>query len=451
MKYSGQINLISKAPHDIDKDRKKQGTYMQKQNGSDPAETRIGVIGIGSMGKGLVYQAHITPGVRCVALCDTDIKRCTDVLTWLGIPHSIVKSRHAMEDVIRQGEVAVCEQGLWVAECAGIDIVIEASSAIIPAAEFALAALDSGKHLVLMNSEIDLLFGPLLADIARKQGVICTSCDGDQYGVLKHLIDDLSLWGFDLVMAGNIKGFLDRSANPTSIIPEAEIRNLDYRMCTSYTDGTKLNIEMAIIANACGLITVTPGMHGPRAAHVQDIFKCFDFDAQWKDRRPFVDYILGAEPGGGVFVIGHCDNPYQREMLAYYKMGPGPFYLFYRPYHLCHIEAMGTVLQAARRQTPFLVPDHGFQTNVYAYAKRDLNAGETLDGIGGYRCYGLIENMGESTVAPGLPIGLAHDVTLKHDVPKNRRISLNDVAYDPTRPDFALFDRAFGLPASAAA
>ncbi|ABW67014.1 homoserine dehydrogenase [Desulfosudis oleivorans] len=423
---------------------------MQKQNGSDPAKIRIGIIGIGSMGKGLVYQAHITPGVRCVAVCDTDVKRCTAVLTWLHIPHSIATSRAVMEDVTRRGEVAVCEDGLWVAECADVDVVIEASSAILPAAEFALATLNSGKHLVLMNSEIDLLFGPLLADIARKNGVVCTSCDGDQYGVLKHQIDDLALWGLDLVMAGNIKGFLDRSANPTSIVPEADIRNLDYRMCTSYTDGTKLNIEMAIIANACGLITTTPGMHGPRAAHVQDVFNCFDFDALWKDRRPFVDYILGAEPGGGVFVIGHCDNPYQREMLAYYKMGPGPFYLFYRPYHLCHIEAMGTVLQAARRQTPFLVPDYGFQTQVYAYAKRDLKAGEVLDGIGGYCCYGLIENFKENHASPGLPIGLADNVALRRDVPEQGRISLDDVSYDPARLDFALFDRAFGLPANAA-
>ncbi|MFZ5564190.1 MAG: homoserine dehydrogenase [Thermodesulfobacteriota bacterium] len=412
---------------------------MERHTAPDGKDINIGIIGIGSMGKGLIYQSGFTPGVRCAAVCDISIGRCTAALELFRTPYAVVDSRAAMEDAICDGKVAVCESGLWIAECEGVDAVIEASSSIIPAAEFALASLEHGKHLILMNSEIDLLFGPLLARTAAKQGVICTSCDGDQYGVLKHLIDDLALWGFDLVMAGNIKGFLDRSANPTSIIPEADIRNLDYRMCTSYTDGTKLNIEMAIIANACGLTTLTPGMYGPRAAHVLDIFNCFDFKTLWADRRPFVDYILGAEPGGGVFVVGHCDNPFQRSMLSYYKMGPGPFYLFYRPYHLCHIEAMRTVIDAARKRTPLLVPDYGLRTNVYAYAKRDLKAGEVLDGIGGYTCYGMIENRDQ---ARGLPIGLAHAVTLRRDISKNERISTDDVACDPDRLDFQLFEQS---------
>ncbi|MBI5897263.1 MAG: homoserine dehydrogenase [Desulfobacterales bacterium] len=419
---------------------------MRNHASSDNTEIKIGIIGIGAMGKGLIYQSQITPGVRCVAVCDTSIERCTAALEWMKVPYAVVGSQAAMEDTIHQGEVAVCESGMWVAACEALDVVIEASSAIGPAVGFALAALEHGKHLVLMNSEIDLLFGPLLAQVARKRGLICTSCDGDQYGVLKHMIDDLALWGVELVMAGNIKGFLDRAANPTSIVPEADIRNLDYRMCTSYTDGTKLNIEMAIIANACGLVTKKTGMHGPRAAHARDVFTCFDLDALWADRRPCVDYILGAEPGGGVFVIGHCANAYQQSMLSYYKMGPGPFYLFYRPYHLCHMEAMGTVIKAARQGEALLVPDYGFQTNVYAYAKRDLQPGEVLDGIGGYCCYGMIENTAQNHAAPGLPIGLAHDVTLKRRISKHERIMFADVAYAATRPDVMLFHRACDIP-----
>ena len=115
-----------------------------------------------------------------------------------------------------------------------------------------------------MNSEIDLIFGPSFSRVAKKNGVIYTSCDGDQYGVLKHVIVEIQSWGFELVMAGNIKGFLDRYANPTTIIPEADKRNLDYKMCTAYTDGTKLNIEMALIANAFNLQTTVPGMHDPK-------------------------------------------------------------------------------------------------------------------------------------------------------------------------------------------
>jgi predicted homoserine dehydrogenase-like protein len=189
-------------------------------------------------------------------------------------------------------------------------------------------------------------------------------------------------------MAGNIKGFLDRYANPSTIIPEADKRNLDYKMCTAYTDGTKLNIEMALIANACNLQTTVPGMHGHNAKHVHEALHLFDFTS----KKPFVDYVLGADPGGGVFVIGLCDNPYQRGMLSYYKMGEGPYYIFYRTYHLCHIEAITSIVKAITEYQPLMQPDFGFQTNVYAYAKRDLLKGEQLDGIGGHCCYGLIEN-----------------------------------------------------------
>ena len=313
---------------------------------------------------------------------------------------------------------------------------------IIPAGQFAVAALEHHKHLVLMNSEIDLIFGPLFAHLAKKNGVIYTSCDGDQYGVLKHLIDEVQSWEFELVMAGNIKGFLDRYANPTTIIPEADKRNLDYKMCTAYTDGTKLNIEMALLANALDLKTIVPGMHGPKANHVHEALRLFDFDALWKNKKPFVDYILGADPGGGVFVVGHCDTPYQREMLSYYKMGEGPYYVFYRPYHLCHIEAIASTINAVSESQPLMQPDFGFQTNVYAYAKRDLHQGETLDGIGGYTCYGLIENCTDKLTIPGLPVCLADQVILKRDITKDQKIFMSDVIYDPDRPDFSFYDKA---------
>jgi predicted homoserine dehydrogenase-like protein len=397
---------------------------------------------MGSMGKGLLYQSHITPGIECVAVCDIDVQRCINALTWLQLPYQVVTNSNAMDEAISRRLVAVCQTGQLLSQCQMLHSVVEASNSIGPAGKHAITALNNHKHMILMNSEIDLTFGPVLSRIARKNGVICTSCDGDQHGVLKHLIDDIQLWGFELVMAGNIKGFLDRTANPTTIIPEADQRNLDYRMCTSYTDGTKLNIEMAIIANACGLIAKTPGMYGPRTGHVKDIFQCFNFDALWENRRPFVDYIIGAEPQGGVFVIGYCDNPYQKEMLSYYKMGNGPYYLFYRPYHLCHIEALDTIIKAVSEGYGFLSPVHGFQTNVYAYAKRDLHPRECLDGVGGYTCYGKIENLKKNIANPGLPICLADRVVLHRAIAKDQKILMSDVAYDPDRIDFRLYAEA---------
>jgi predicted homoserine dehydrogenase-like protein len=347
-----------------------------------------------------------------------------------------------LNKVISQGIIAICEEGRWISQAKGINAIIEASNSITPAAECAITALQHHKHVILMNSEIDLIYGPLLSSIATDNGVVCTSCDGDQYGVMKHLIEDIVRWGFELVMVGNIKGFLDRYSNPKSIIPEADKRNLDYRMCTSYTDGTKLNIEMAIIANAYGLATLVPGMYGPPMDHVGKVLYSYDFDRLWKDRTPFVDYILGAEPGGGVFAVGHCENPYQQSMLSYYKMGNGPYYLFYRPYHLCHIEAMETIFNAVLHNDCLLSPLCGFQTNVYTYAKEDLPVGQSLDGIGGYTCYGKIENCTENETCPGVPICLAEKVTLKRAVKKDERIGLEDVVLDSERADWQLYKKA---------
>jgi len=400
------------------------------------APLRIGLIGAGAMGRGLLYQCCTTPGFQCVAVADITVDKAIACARAMQLPYHIVSTAGEMQDAIGRGELAVCEDGRLVAETAGAGILIEASSAIGDAGSYSVAALETGKHLVMMNAEADLIFGPHLMKLARDRHLAYTSCDGDQHGVIVRIVEEVQLWGLDLVMAGNIKGFLDRDSNPTKIVPEADARRLDYRMATAYTDGTKLSIEMALVANALGLRTCVPGMHGPRAGHVREALHLFDFEALWAGRRPFVDYILGADPGGGVFVVGHCETPYQREMLAYYKMGTGPFYLFYRPYHLCHVEAMRCVAEAALDGRSLLQPACGFRTNVYAYAKRDLRAGETLDGIGGYCCYGLIENC--ENAHAGLPICLAHDLVLETDVARNRPILLEHVTRPQDRIDFVL-------------
>lgn len=404
---------------------------------------KIGLIGLGAMGKGLLYQSLITPDIDCRVICDLHLAKCIDALHSLGLEYRVAENPREMHEALSQDQIVVCEDGELVAQCELLDAVVESSSSIGPAGNFAVKTLQSEKHLILMNSEIDLLFGPYLMQLAAANNVTFTSCDGDQYGVINHLIDDLQFWGFELVMAGNIKGYLDRYVNPDLIIPEADKRNLDYNMCTAYTDGTKLSIEMAIVANTFGLSTLTPGMYGFRTARVEDVFQVFDFAQIWENKVPFVDYILGAEPGGGVFVIGYCNNDYQRQMMQYYKMGNGPFYLFYRPYHLCHVESMKSILAVANQDERYLMqPKHGFCTNVYTYAKRDLKAGESLDGHGGFTCYGLIENTSDNETNPGLPICLAENLTIKRHIRKDEKIHLADVLWDSTRPDFALYLKA---------
>src|SRR5690606_17746990 len=215
-------------------------------------------------------------------------------------------------------------------------------------------------------------------------------------------------------------------------------RNLDYKMCTAYTDGTKLNIEMALLANALNIKTDVPGMHGPRVKHVTEVLNAFDLPKMWENRTPIVDYTLGSQPDGGVFAIGYSEHPYQREMMKYYKMGEGPFYVFYRPYHLCHVEAMQCVLDAMEGRS-LLEPTYGFQTNVFSYAKKDLQPGDKLDGIGGYAAYGLIENCDSNVQPAGLPICLAEDIIVRKPIAKDQKILVSDVEIDPMRFDYRVY------------
>jgi len=414
--------------------------FLKRQLAQRSEPVKAGLIGAGAMGKGLLYQILLTPGTTCTGLADIKPQVAEDACRELGVPFRRVDNVAQMRAARAAGQVPICADGMLVAADPENDVLVESSSAIVAGAEHACAALAEGVHVVLMNAEVDQVFGPALNARARRNGVVCTSCDGDQHGVLMSLISNLTFWGFDLVMAGNIKGFHDLRANPVDIRPEADKRRLDYRMCTAYTDGTKLNIEMSVLANALGLRTDVPGMHGPRAADLSGLDKLFDLAALHAG-GPVVDYVLGAQPGGGVFAIGHHDQPFQRFMMNYYKMGEGPYYTFYRPYHLCHVEAMASILQPVVEGAGLLTQPSGFATQVFGYAKVPLGAGTTLDGLGGHCVYGLIENMPTQGHA-GLPVCLAEDVVMRRDLPQDAPILMADVVVPEDRFDFRLYREA---------
>jgi len=410
-----------------------------------PKKIRVGVIGVGNIGRGIVYQSSATPGMECVAIADIRLERATAWAARLSREYVVVENLADMHAAIYRGRLAVCNDGTLVAQCELIDVLVDSTNSITGGAKFALTAITHHKHAVMMNSEADLIFGPHLQAQAQREGVVYTSADGDQHTVLKRLINEIEFWGFQTVLAGNMKGYLDRYSNPTAIIPEAEKRSLDYKMCTSYTDGTKLCIEMALIANSIGGRSVVPGMQGPRVKDIYDVFQYFDFHTLWDGKTPLVDYVLGAYPPGGVFVVGFNDHPHQMETISSYlpcRIGPGPFYVFHRPYHLGHIEVIACIAEAFLDGWAILQPTYGFMTNVYAYAKKDLHQGDVLDGVGGYATYGLIENCADNLVRPGLPICLAEDVALRLDIRKDEKILLEDVVYEPSDYRFKTFQLA---------
>lgn len=403
-----------------------------------PKNIRVGVVGIGNIGRGIVYQVDATPGMECVAIADTRLEHAAAWAERLGRVYTVVETAADMNDTIRQGLLAVCADGLLVSSCDQVDVLVDASTS---GPQFALEAISHRKHVVMMNCEADLMYGPYLLSQAIKNLVVYTSADGDQHTVLKRLMHDTELWGFKTVMAGNMKGFLDRYSNPTTILPEAEKRFMDAKMCASYTDGTKLCVEMALIANAIGARTAVPGMLGPRVPNIYNVFDHFNLAELWDGHTPLVDYTLGTSPSGGVFIVGYNDHPHQVETLSWYPchLGPGPFYVFHRPYHLGHIEIAACIAEVALDGYALLQPIYGFLTNVYTYAKKDLRAGDALDGIGGYTAYGLIENCVDNREHPGLPICLSENVTLRRDISIDQKILLEDVIYDPAEPAFELF------------
>lgn len=414
-----------------------------KKRQSQNNNIKIALLGAGSMGKGIFYQSSITPGIDCLAISDIHIDRAIESVKNTGQEYCIVDNQNELLDCINKNIIAVCEDGMLLAECELFDAFLDASNSIKSAAIIDLKALENKMHLIMVNAEADLLYGPHFLKIAMENNVIYTSSDGDQPGVIQRIVDEMNLWGFKLVMAGNIKGFLDRYSNPTKIIPEADKRNLDYKMCTSYTDGTKVAVEMALVANALNCSVLTPGMKGKSMNSVHDIFSHYDFESLYNDNKTVVEFILGATPKGGVFAVGYCNDIFQQSMLDWFppNMGEGRFNLFYRPYHLCHVETMRTIAEAVLDYRPLMTPKYGLLTNVYAYAKQNIKNGEKLDGIGGYSCYGLIENIETNKFDEGLPICLANDVVIKRDIGKDKKIGMSDVQFDPNRIDFKLYNK----------
>lgn len=400
---------------------------------------RIGMAGAGAMGQGIAWQVTSTPGMRLAFVTDIDLEAARKAVEQIGL--RAVEATGDILPELTEGEVLIGTDTLSILHsegARGMDAFVEATNSIGNAAEYCLAAIEAGMNVVLMNAEVDLLFGPLLQQEAARHGVVVTSDAGDQHGVIMTMMREIELWGFDIVQAGNIKGFLDRYATPTSIVEEAAKRNLSPIQCCAYTDGTKLNIEMALICNATGLTPYVDGMQGPACSDVHEVMEIFDFDAYGGQGR--VDYILGSEPGGGVYLVGRCDSKFQQPYLEYYKLGKGPYYLFYRPYHLCHLETTRAIAEACLHDRAILQPDHGRVADVYAYAKQDLAAGQTIEeGIGGAECYGLIRACANADPQSCLPIAQLEGEPgrrprVLRDIAKDQPLHMADVEL----PDTAL-------------
>jgi predicted homoserine dehydrogenase-like protein len=279
--------------------------------------------------------------------------------------------------------------------------------------------------VILMNAEVDSSVGPILKVHADRHGVVYTYTDGDEPGVAMNLFRFVDSIGYQPVMMGQIKGFLNRYRNPETQREFAEKHKQKPAMVASFADGSKLAIESTIMGNATGFGPAVRGMHGHQCAHVKDLLNHFSVDDFASGG--LVEFVLGAEPHTGAFVIGYNDHPIKREYMQYFKFGPGPLYVFYTPYHLPHLQLPHSVARAVLFEDPTLTPRGAPVCEALTVAKRDLRAGEVLDGMGGFTCYGMIDSHETSAREGYLPMALSVGCRLARDVQKDTPVRYSDV------------------------
>ena len=404
---------------------------LQKRH-EDKNPIRVGMIGAGFMGRGIAIQiVKSVPGMELVAISNRTIAKAIKAYEESGIDDArIVEKLSDLEDNIRNGKVSVTEQPELICQAVGIDAVIEVTGTIELSAQLILKAFEHKKHVIMMNAEVDGTIGPILKKYADEAGVVLTFADGDQPGVEMNLYRFVKSIGVKPVLCGNIKGLHDPYRNPTTQEGFAKKWGQNPSMVTSFADGTKISFEQAIVANGTGMRVGKRGMYGPTvpsgAPLHEVVHQLYPLD-QLLEGPGIVDYVVGAQPGPGVFVLGTHDDPLQQHYLNLYKLGEGPLYLFYTPYHLCHFEVPLTVARAVLFGDATLAPARGPLVEVVATAKIDLKANTQLDGLGEYMTYGLCENYDTARKENLLPIGVANGCRLKNDIPKDQVITYDDV------------------------
>jgi predicted homoserine dehydrogenase-like protein len=390
---------------------------------------KVGMIGAGFMGRGIANQIiNSVPGMELVAISNRSLDNAKRAYNEAGIEDlQVVKSVSELEDAIARGKYAITDDAMLLCKAEGIDALVEVTGAIEFGAHVAMEAIANRKHIILMDAELDGTIGPILKVYADKAGVIITASDGDQPGVQMNLYRFVKSIGLTPLLCGNIKGLQDPYRNPITQESFAKQWGQKPHMVTSFADGTKISFEQAIVANGTGMKVIKRGMLGyDYRGHIDELTTKYDID-QLKELGGIVDYVVGAKPGPGVFVFGTHDDPKQRHYLNLYKLGEGPLYSFYTPYHLCHFEVPLSVARVVLFNDAVLVPLGGPLVDVVATAKIDLKAGETIDGIGYFMTYGQCENSDVTQAENLLPIGLAEGCRLKRDIPKDQVLTYDDV------------------------
>lgn len=395
---------------------------------------RVGCVGAGFMAHGLANQiANSVPGMRMAAMSNRRPERAVHALREARLEVVEAADLEELEDGLRSGKAVATESAVDLCRSRQIDVIVDTTGSVEFGARVALEAFANGKHVVLMNAELDATIGPILQTYADRHGVILSACEGDEPGLQLNLYRWVVGLGLVPRLIANVKGLQDPYRNPTTQQGFAEQWGQNPAMVTSFADGSKISFEQSIVANATGFTVLQRGMSRGREyeGSIMDIHELWDLEAL-REVGGAVDYTVGPA-GVKVFCLAEHADPKQRHYLKLYKLGDGPLYPFWIPYHLVHFEVPNAIARVVLFGDNVARPLAGPVVEVCAVAKRDLAAGEVLDEYGMYMTYGEAVAVDEMSIGRYLPEGLVEGCRLLRPVAKDAVLTYDDVELPPGR------------------
>lgn len=405
---------------------------------------RVGLVGAGQMGTGMISQMEKMDGINVVAVADVVPGRAEAAYVESDVPAAAVMS---MGDNLAAGDAAI-EGGRRVAtrsaealvQLKHLDVIVEATGVPNVGAMVCEAAILAGKHIVNMNVEADATIGYHLTQLAQQHGVVYSLAAGDEPGSIKELYDFADALGFEIVTVAKGKNNpLDRTANPDTVAAKAQAQKMSAKMLASFVDGTKTMVEMTSIGNAVGFPPEVRGAYGPHTTVKQlaDVF-IPKADGGIFNATGKVDYAVG-DVAPGVFVIITTDQPKIIRDLNYLRLnGNGKYWALYRPYHLANLETPITVANVVLDRRATLLQARAPVAETIAVAKRDLRPGDAIDALGGYTVYGMIERADVARDEQIVPLGLAVGAVVERPVAMGEPIRFDDVALDSSQAIYRL-------------
>lgn len=403
----------------------------KREQASDPIN--VAVIGTGAMGYGIINQiTRYTPGMKVVATFNRTVEKAVKAYEASGIKDYALSpgSIKAGQDALDSGKPVITDDIDLLLELKGIDIVVEATGTIEFALHTILKAYDKGISVMSFNAELDSTFGPFLKIKSEEMGVRYSLSDGDQPGVTMNLYRYIRGMGFEPLLCGNIKGLQDHYRNPDTQKGFAAQWDMTPQMVTSFADGTKISFEQSCVANATGMRVAKRGMLGYNFdGHVDDMKHLYDID-MLKEAGGIVDYVVGPKPAPGIFIYATTDDSNSAKFLKYGKLGDGPLYSFYVPFHLLFFDIASSICRLVDFNDPVIVASNGLVVDVVATAKVDLEPGDIIDGLGGFKTYGTCDNHDVASRERLLPMALAIGCRLQRRVAKDQILTYDDVEFD---------------------